>query len=170
MNDLPGMRRIRQDVSGTAWAILRDVVLPAMLAIAAVLVVTGAAMTIIGAARGAETWPVCRGGDRAARKLTCVVDGDTIWLRGEKIRIADIDAPELRGRCRAETELARAARDRLRVILRGADLEVRRAGRDRYGRTLATIRAGRIEVGEALIAGGHAAPWRGRKADWCGGR
>ena len=24
----------------------------------------------------------------------CVVDGDTIWLQGTKIRIADIDAPE----------------------------------------------------------------------------
>ena len=23
----------------------------------------------------------------------CVVDGDTIWLKGQKIRVADIDAP-----------------------------------------------------------------------------
>src|SRR4051812_41715477 len=36
----------------------------------------------------------------------CVVDGDTIWLKGEKIRIADIDAPETHEpRCASEKEL-----------------------------------------------------------------
>jgi endonuclease YncB( thermonuclease family) len=25
---------------------------------------------------------------------TCVIDGDTIWLEGVKIRVADIDTPE----------------------------------------------------------------------------
>jgi len=29
------------------------------------------------------------------RRFTCVVDGDTIWLEGTKIRIADIDVPEM---------------------------------------------------------------------------
>src|SRR3546814_3267065 len=28
-------------------------------------------------------------------RRTCVVDGDTFWLEGEKIRIADIDTPEI---------------------------------------------------------------------------
>ncbi len=28
-------------------------------------------------------------------RRTCVVDGDTIWLEGVKIRIADIDTPEI---------------------------------------------------------------------------
>ena len=28
-------------------------------------------------------------------RLNCVVDGDTFWMSGEKIRIADIDTPEL---------------------------------------------------------------------------
>ena len=28
-------------------------------------------------------------------RVTCVVDGDTFWYRGLKIRIADINAPEL---------------------------------------------------------------------------
>ena len=30
----------------------------------------------------------------AAPRETCVVDGDTFWLNGEKVRIADINAPE----------------------------------------------------------------------------
>src|SRR5687768_10535278 len=36
----------------------------------------------------------------------CVVDGDTLWLGGEKIRVADIDAPETHEpRCAAEQKL-----------------------------------------------------------------
>ena len=38
-----------------------------------------------------ETFSMCYGGHR----ITCVVDGDTFWFRAEKIRIADIDTPEL---------------------------------------------------------------------------
>lgn len=38
-----------------------------------------------------EAFSVCGSGQR----ITCVVDGDTFWFRGEKIRIADIDTPEL---------------------------------------------------------------------------
>ncbi len=34
-------------------------------------------------------------------RVNCVVDGDTFWFRGDKIRIADIDAPEIVSpRCR----------------------------------------------------------------------
>ncbi|MDP2118293.1 MAG: hypothetical protein Q8K28_00160, partial [Hoeflea sp.] len=29
------------------------------------------------------------------RRVSCVVDGDTFWFERQKIRIADIDAPEL---------------------------------------------------------------------------
>lgn len=29
------------------------------------------------------------------RRVNCVVDGDTFWFQHNKIRIADIDAPEL---------------------------------------------------------------------------
>lgn len=141
---------------------------PAMKVAIAALALSCVALAVSAlSAASAEPWPICSGGNRAARGVTCVVDGDTIWFRGEKIRIANIDAPELRGKCRAERRLARVARDRLRLILENFDIDIRRTGKDRYGRTLATIRAGRIDVGDALIAGGHAAPWRGRQADWC---
>ncbi len=36
-------------------------------------------------------------------QMNCVVDGDMFWFKGEKIRIADIDTPELSPpRCEAE--------------------------------------------------------------------
>lgn len=92
----------------------------------------------------------------------CVHDGDTIWWQGEKMRLADIDTPELDGRCQRERVLARAARDRLVVLLNERPVTPRRIGKDRYGRTLAVIG----DVGERLIAEGLATRWPKRR-DWC---
>jgi hypothetical protein len=40
-----------------------------------------------------------------------ITDGDTFRYRGDKIRIADIDAPEVRGRCEREIRLPPARRN-----------------------------------------------------------
>lgn len=98
-----------------------------------------------------------------ARRWHCVHDGDTVWWNGEKIRIADIDAPELGGRCDAERRRARAARDRLVNLLNARQVTIRRTGTDRYGRTLARFG----NIGEQLVEEGLATRWPGRK-DWCG--
>ncbi|MEK1928755.1 MAG: hypothetical protein AAAC47_03015, partial [Pararhizobium sp.] len=71
----------------------------------------GARLTLAAAAPGADTlhatFPFCGDG----RRGTCVVDGDTFWLAGEKIRIADIDTPELSPpRCEAERVKGEAAK------------------------------------------------------------
>ena len=48
----------------------------------------------------------------------CVVDGDTFRLRGQRIRIADIDAPEIRpSRCAREADLGSRATTRLLALL-----------------------------------------------------
>src|SRR5688572_22909093 len=40
----------------------------------------------------------------------CVVDGDTVWIAGDKVRIAGIDAPETHEpKCPREAELGRRA-------------------------------------------------------------
>ncbi len=50
-------------------------------------------------------FPRCGGGAR----VTCIVDGDTVWYRGEKIRIADIDTPETsRPGCARERRMGNA--------------------------------------------------------------
>ena len=92
----------------------------------------------------------------------CVIDGDTIWWQGEKIRIAEIDTPEMDGRCAAERALARQAQARLVELLAEHPVRFKRVGVDRYGRTLATFGA----VSEALISEGLAQPWEERK-EWC---
>ncbi|WP_051346750.1 hypothetical protein [Bradyrhizobium sp. th.b2] len=51
-------------------------------------------------------------------RVNCVVDGDTFWFRGDKIRIADIGAPEIfTPHCRDERQAGEIARDRLLVLL-----------------------------------------------------
>ncbi|MFO6447882.1 thermonuclease family protein [Erythrobacter sp. NE805] len=92
----------------------------------------------------------------------CVVDGDTIWWQGEKIRIAEIDAPELRGRCPREKALAVRAQARLVVLLNAGPVRFERVGTDRYGRTLATFGP----IAEQLIAEGLARRW-GDRSGWC---
>lgn len=98
-----------------------------------------------------------------------VIDGDTIVYRGETIRIRGLDAPEMHGRCEAETRRARQARDRLVQLLAGG-LRTYPSGRDRYGRTLAVVRdmAGR-DVARILITEGLARPYhgRGQRQGWC---
>jgi len=72
-------------------------------------------------------------------------DGDTCRTStGEKIRLACIDTPELTGP-RADPGPAKAARDHLRRMVVGKQVEIRRITKDRYGRT----------VGELFLAGPH---------------
>jgi endonuclease YncB( thermonuclease family) len=104
-------------------------------------------------------------------RITCVVDGDTLWLEGVKIRIEGIDAPEIgEPKCAAERALGERAKQRLLALLNEGPIEVVAAGfrdRDKYGRKLRDIRRGGRSLGEQLIAEGLAARWAGRHHDWC---
>ena len=88
-------------------------------------------------------------------------DGDSCRTStGEKIRLACIDAPELTGP-RAEPGPAKAARDHLRRMVVGQQVEIRRISKDRYGRTVAELfLAGphitRRNVQREMVASGHA--------------
>ncbi len=98
-----------------------------------------------------------------------VVDGDTVRLGAERIRIIGLDAPELHGKCREEKRLAARARDRLAALLDTADIEIIRSARlDKYRRTLAIIRADGVDVARVLISEGLARPYHGeRRRSWC---
>ena len=98
---------------------------------------------------------------------TCVHDGDSFIVERERIRIADIDTPELNGQCPAERAAALRARDRLRDLLNAESFEIRRTGQDRYGRTLAIIINSRGSIGNQLVREGLARTWSGRREPWC---
>ncbi|KKC24993.1 nuclease [Sphingomonas sp. SRS2] len=101
-----------------------------------------------------------------------VTDGDTFRLEsGERIRIANIDAPEIHARqakCRLEIERGEAASERARTLLDGKVVTFERVGRS-YNRTVARVRVDGRDLGTALIAMGVARPWLRHhpKPDWC---
>nr|WP_147182368.1 thermonuclease family protein [Ciceribacter naphthalenivorans] len=113
------------------------------------------------------TYRKCFGGDR----VTCVVDGDTLWIEGAKIRIADIDAPEIsEPKCATELAFGNRATDRLIELVNQGSFELRAwSGRDedKYGRKLRVlIRDGR-SLGDILVSEGLARTWTGRRQPWC---
>ena len=108
-----------------------------------------------------------------------VLDGDTFEARVQawpgieiatKVRLRDIDAPELRGRCAKETARAQAARDALAAMLAEGSVSIARVSLDKYGgRVLAAASTGGTgDVAAALLARGYARPYAGRqRQSWC---
>lgn len=116
--------------------------------------------------REAAAFDLCAGPVR----VTCVVDGDTFWYRGTKIRIADINAPELsKPGCAREARLAAAATQRLTALLNAGPFSLATQGRetDRYGRALRVVLRGGESLGTVLEREGLAEHWQGRRGDWC---
>ncbi|MFM7403984.1 MAG: thermonuclease family protein [Erythrobacter sp.] len=107
-----------------------------------------------------------------AVRVTCVVDGDTIWYRGTKIRIADLDTPEVsQPACANEAALGRRATLRLQALLNAGpfSLEPNPEGRseDKYGRTLMLVTRDGASLGAVLVREGLAEEWGGPKRTWC---
>jgi len=110
-------------------------------------------------------FPVC-GNDK---RITCVVDGDTVWFNGVKYRFEDIDTPEKGGlaECMTEGLLARLATERLAELLSENEFEIAKSGSDRFGRVLARFMIAGTSAGEMLVSEGLARPWRGARESWC---
>jgi endonuclease YncB( thermonuclease family) len=100
-----------------------------------------------------------------------VIDGDTFIHAGMRVRIADIDTPEVHGRCASETALAARATARMRALLSAGPFELHAVGdgrdEDRYGRKLRIVTRGGRSLGDVLVAEGLARTWSGRREPWC---
>ena len=108
----------------------------------------------------------CHGNHR----VTCIVDGDTFWLSGTKIRIADINAPETsQARCASERKLGTRAARRMAELLNIAPFTLVRKSRDedRYGRKLRIVLRGGTSLGDQLVREGLAEHWTGKRRNWC---
>ena len=114
----------------------------------------------------------------AASDRWSAIDGDTILrttverrtLSTEKIRLHDVDAPELHGACEAERVQAVAARDLVADRLAAAAvIEVQSIPRrDKFGRTLAVVLVDGVSLSEILLQAGLARPYHGEKRkSWC---
>ena len=83
-------------------------------------------------------------------------DGDTCTTKsGEKIRLACIDTPEIRGP-RADPEPAKAARDFLNSYVAGEEVSIRRITKDRYERTVAELAKDGLNIQKLMVSKGYA--------------
>lgn len=101
----------------------------------------------------------------------CLVDGDTIWIDGEKLRMEGYDTPEPQTHIcggEAEVALAHRASDRVIELLNSHNWTVEYGERDNTGtRTLVTIRIGGRDIGDILIEEGLARSWPDGDESWC---
>lgn len=159
MKDKPSLRR------------LAAIALIPLAAAAGVLTLwpkAGEAQSAPAAGQHRALFPVCSGQTR----VTCIVDGDTIWLRGTKIRLADIDTPEVfSAGCPREAALGRQATERLRQLLNAGPFTLLPPPdgqmEDRYGRQLRIVQRGGESLGEVLVREGLAERWGGPRRAWC---
>ena len=93
-------------------------------------------------------------------------DGDTCTtIDGEKIRLACIDTPELKGK-RADHIPAKKARDFLNDLLVNEEVYIKRITNDRYRRTVAELYKNDINIQELIVQKGYGKIYK-RYADQC---
>ena len=100
----------------------------------------------------------------------CVVDGDTIWYRGTKIRITGIDTPEThQPKCAAEAKLGAAATRRMLQLVNAGPFTLQSINHDedRYGRKLRILTRGGKSLGDILVEEGLARYYKGGRRSWC---
>lgn len=93
-----------------------------------------------GAQNVAIAFPLCSAAGYAAN---CVVDGDTIRIGDRRVRLTGFDAPEMQGRCAAESAAALQAQAELARWLAMGPFQLDGGAdppRDRYGRELRAAR------------------------------
>jgi endonuclease YncB( thermonuclease family) len=157
----PARRRSRPARRASFW--------PALTAILVLAIVAGLGLAPEDALDDFLDAAVPNRGDIVLAGGVQVTDGDTFRIGAERIRVENIDTPELGdgAECLAERHLADLALQHARVLLASGELRVERTGADQYGRTLARVSVGGRDFGRAMIGAGLAERWTGRRVDWC---
>ena len=92
-----------------------------------------------------------------------VVDGDTLVVRGTRVRLHGVDAPESKQTCIAGGQRWRCGREATRALVRrigGRPVACEERDRDGYGRAVAVCRVGGKDVNAWMAAEGWAFAYR----------
>lgn len=92
-----------------------------------------------------------------------VIDGDTLRIGKERVRLFGVDAPELGQLCgepEARISCGLKAADWLRNRVEGRRLDCSVVDRDRYSRIVARCRIAGLDIGGALVEAGWATAYR----------
>ena len=82
-------------------------------------------------------------------------DGDTCTtLKGEKIRLACIDTPELKG-WKADPIPAKEARDFVNKLVANKKVSIKRITKDKYGRTVGELFKNGVNIQELIVEKGY---------------
>lgn len=112
-------------------------------------------------------------------KIVSVYDADTFRVHiygwpnivgnNMPIRVKGVDAPEIRGKCALEKEMAVIAKAYTRDLLINAEVvELQNIERGKYFRLLADVSINGEDLTNLLISNGYARPYDGGKREgWC---
>lgn len=97
------------------------------------------------------------------RGRAVAVDGDTLTLAGQKVRLFGVDAPEMGQMCDRKGKVwacGAMARDMLADVVAAGRLSCDVVDRDRYGRAVAVCAQGDRDVGAEMVRQGGAIAYR----------
>ena len=135
----------------------------ALIGVAAVIASVAAPGSVI--VGGSGSFALCA----RANQQNCVIDGDTIELRGERIRFHGIDAPESRQTCLARGEVWRCGQKAalaLADFIGRSPVSCEEQGTDRYGRTIAACHVRGDDVERWMVLNGWALAYRRYSRDY----
>ena len=88
-----------------------------------------------------------------------VIDGDTLEVAGQRIRLHGLDAPETKQLCRRHGEPWRCGKDAtsaLKAFLGSRPVSCEELDRDRYRRVVAKCAVDGVDIGEWMVSQGWA--------------
>lgn len=141
----------------------------AFFAVALAVLIVGVSIATIfhtdpGAAARAERFGQCYD----AEGSNCVLDGDTIYVQGQKVLIAGVTAPKIQGaQCDDERTRGIDSAVRLADLLNSGQVSVGASVREPDGQMRTKVEVGGNDVGSAMIGAGLARAY-GNSDGWCG--
>lgn len=113
----------------------------------------------------ADPFVSCWRGQPAAH---CVYDGDTLWLDGEKIRVAGYDAPEMGAPlCHKKSKLGNASRDALIGLLNSGEVSLGPVIERSWDRDVRAVFVNGADVAGPMLRSGLARQYHRGAGAWC---
>ena len=91
-----------------------------------------------------------------------VIDGDTLVVSGQHIRLGGIDAPETKQVCQRDGDwrCGLAATEALKALIGTSAVRCKGSTKDRYKRLIATCWVGSVNLNEDMVRSGWAVAYR----------